>query len=314
MARYLVTGGCGFIGSRLVEHLAHRGHEVIVLDNLSTGRRENVAGEFTLIVGDIRDKALLKKCFSYEIDGCFHLAAVASVKKSSEDWSDAHSVNASGSINIFDCAKENKTPVVYASSAAVYGDNIDTPLKEGSITNPINAYGADKLSTEFHARVASLSYGIPTIGLRLFNVYGPARDPKPPYSDVISIFLQRILHGEDILIYGDGQQTRDFVYIEDVVKILLASMINIDTCPLTMNVCTGKAISIEDLAKLIMRLTGESSEIRYSPVRLGDISTSVGDHRKINKFLSLTTNYSIYKGVSEILEGYTQDIKKVVGL
>ena len=224
MALYLVTGGCGFIGSHLVEDLLNRGHRVRILDDLSTGKRSNLpAGapsrQCELITGDVIDRELVERCFE-GVDHCFHLAAVASVQRSNEDWSGTHRINLTGAINIFDAARRQRVPVVYASSAAVYGDNADTPLQESAQLRPLTAYGADKLGCELHARVASLVHSVPTTGLRFFNVYGPRQCASSPYSGVISIFADRLTRAEPLVVFGDGEQTRDFIFVKDVVAFL----------------------------------------------------------------------------------------------
>jgi len=300
MAKYLVTGGCGFIGSHLTESLLNDGHEVIILDNLSTGKIENHFTPAELIVGDIQGGEVVKNCMK-DVDGCFHLAAIASVQKSNEDWAGTHGSNLTGCINVFNAAKERRTPVVYASSAAVYGNNIDVPLTEESTTKPITAYGADKLGCELHARVASIVHQVPTTGLRFFNVYGPRQDPSSPYSGVISIFHERIKNNKDITIFGDGEQTRDFVYVGDIVRFLRSSMENSSDSANVYNACTGKRTTINQLAKIIMRLTDRQSTIYYQPARSGDIFTSIGDPRKAAKTLGVSTENSVYEGLDYLL-------------
>src|SRR6201996_6028020 len=225
MSTYLVTGGAGFIGSHLCDALAGRGDTVRVLDDLSTGHRRNVPPGAHLIVGDVADPAAVDQAME-GVDGCFHLAAIASVEKGVTDWLGTHRANITGTITVFDAIRRqgSRIPVVYASSAAVYGDATDGPIAETAPCRPLSAYGADKYGFELHARVPSHVHGIPTVGLRFFNVYGPRQDPKSPYSGVISIFCERIAGGLPIAIYGDGQQTRDFVYVADVVRALLAAM------------------------------------------------------------------------------------------
>ncbi len=300
MAKYLVTGGCGFIGSHLVESLLNDGHQVLVLDNLYTGKRENIPAEAELIVGDITNELIVSECMS-GVDGCFHLAAIASVQQSNEDWVGTHEVNMKGTVNVFNAARPKKVPVVYASSAAVYGSNIEMPLTEGSITKPVTGYGADKLGAEHHARVASLVHQIPTIGFRFFNVYGPRQDPSSPYSGVISIFSERIRYGEDITIFGDGEQTRDFVYVRDVIKFLRAGMRKMSLSPVVMNVCTGRATSINQLAKTLMHLSSSPAKIFYQSARKGDIYTSVGSPNFAVTRLDVSAQYSIYDGLKALL-------------
>ncbi len=175
----------------------------------------------TLIEGDVADPAIVAQATA-GVDGCFHLAAIASVEKGVTDWLGTHRANLTGTITVFDAIRRHgsEIPVVYASSAAVYGDAATIPIAETEPRTPLSAYGADKYGCELHARVASHVHGIPTIGLRFFNVYGPRQDPKSPYSGVISIFCERIAAGLPIKIYGDGQQTRDFIYVADVVQAL----------------------------------------------------------------------------------------------
>ena len=298
MGKYLVTGGCGFIGSHLVDSLVADGHEVVILDDLSTGNLRNISN--AVLVGDINDSELVASIMT-EVDGCFHLAAIASVEKANQQWVETHQVNATGTIRIFNEARHRKVPVVFASSAAVYGNNVDVPLIEESITNPVNAYGADKLGCEHYARVATLVHGVPTLGFRFFNVYGPRQDPKSPYSGVISIFHDRIVKNQDITIFGDGQQTRDFVYVADVVRFLRAGMINMGKLPMIMNVCTGKATSVQQLAQFLMRLTDNQVHINYQPARRGDIFTSVGNPNKTEKYLKVRSAHSLYEGLELLL-------------
>ena len=249
MGFYLVTGGCGFIGSHLVDALAYAGHRVRVLDDLSTGKVENVSVPVELLVGDAGDRETVARAMA-GVDGCFHLAAVASVVRANEDWCGTHRANLTATVNVMDAARSVRcqVPVVYASSAAVYGDNPAVPLDEDATTRPLTAYGADKLGCELHARVAGQVHGVPTSGLRFFNVYGPRQDPSSPYSGVISIFADRMARGEGITVFGDGMQERDFVYVGDVVRHLIAGMEHADTDAAVYNVCTGRATTILELA------------------------------------------------------------------
>src|SRR5580658_7797789 len=225
MALYLVTGGAGFIGSHLCDALLARGDKVRVLDDLSTGRRANLPSQAGLIVGDIADPETALAATD-GIDGCFHLAAIASVERGINDWLGTNRVNLSGTISIFDAIRRHgtKAPVVYASSAAVYGDCRTIPIPETAECRPLSAYGADKRGCELHAVTATHVHGIPTTGLRFFNVYGPRQDPKSPYSGVISIFCERIRNEMPVDVLGDGAQTRDFVHVSDVVTALMAGM------------------------------------------------------------------------------------------
>ncbi len=220
---YLVTGGAGFIGSHVCDALLARGARVRVLDDLSTGRRENVPAGAELLVGDAADPAVVRDATA-GISGCFHLAAIASVARGVEDWLGTHRANLTATITILDALRGRDVPVVYASSAAVYGDCPVRPIDEAAPLRPLSAYGADKLGCELHARVATHVHRVPTAGLRFFNVYGPRQDPRSPYSGVISIFCERVRSGRAVQIHGDGGQTRDFVFVADVVAALLAAM------------------------------------------------------------------------------------------
>src|SRR3569623_3620603 len=248
MSTYLVTGGCGFIGSHLAETLIADGNQVRIIDNLSTGKFENKATAAELSLGDVADGETVRQAMA-GIDGCLDLAAVASVEQSSRDWLGTHRTNLTGAITVFDAARTSarQAPVVYASSAAVYGNTPNLPLTEEAATRPLSAYGAGKLGCEQHALVAGQVHGGPTCGLRFFNVYGPRQDPTSPYSGVISIFSERLKHGRDITIFGDGEQTRDCVFVGDVIRALKLAMIRASTRAPVYNVCTGVAISIREL-------------------------------------------------------------------
>jgi len=300
MSRFLITGGCGFIGSHLAEALLDAGHSVRIIDNLSTGKLENVPDDCEVIVGDITDTALVQNCMQY-VDGVYHLAAVSSVQMSNEDWLGTHRTNLTGTINILDAARPGKTPVVYASSAAVYGDNADMPLTERCALRPLTAYGADKMGSELHARVASFVHGVPTTGMRFFNVFGERQDPASPYSGVISIFANRITSQQDITIYGDGEQTRDFIYVKDVVSHLIASMQSNNTAARILNVCTGKAVSIKQMAKSLMLITGNRVDINYSAPRAGDIRTSLGSPEQAHNQLGIRARADFIKSLQQLI-------------
>ncbi len=297
--KILVTGGAGFIGSHLVESLLQDGYEVTVLDNLSTGKRSNVPAKAKLFIDDIRNLDVVKTLMQ-DMDACFHLAAVASVVVCEKEWQFAHDTNLVGSLNIFDAAKSRAIPVIYASSAAVYGNVTDLPIIEEGITAPISTYGADKLGTELHARVASLAHGVPTMGFRFFNVYGPRQDPKSPYSGVISIFMDKVSHKQPITIFGDGEQSRDFVYVGDVVRFLKAGLNNVSTTPTFYNVCTGRSTSIKQVADTIMQVTQQEVPMNFADPNIGDIRHSLGSPMKAQQALGITANTSLYDGLAQL--------------
>jgi UDP-glucose 4-epimerase len=299
MARYLVTGGCGFIGSHLADALVARGHRVRIFDNLSSGRRENAPAQAELVVADVTDPAAVAAAAN-GMDGIFHLAAIASVEESRRNWLHCHGVNLTGAINVFDAARRGfaRPRVVYASSAAVYGDCPAVPLSEADLPRPINAYGADKLGCELHGRVASLLHGVPTVGLRLFNIYGQRQDPSSPYSGVISIFADRLSRRLPIDIHGDGRQVRDFVAVADAVEALLAAMSAEDAAGEAFNVCSGYGTTVHELANVAGELFGVSPELRFQPARPGDIRISLGDPTRAARVLGFRAKLPIRQGLA----------------
>jgi UDP-glucose 4-epimerase len=299
---YLVTGGAGFIGSHLCDALLARGDQVRVLDDLSTGNPANLPPGTSIIQATVTDPAALTRAVE-GVDGVFHLAAIASVEKGVTDWLGTHAANLTGTIAVFDAIRRAGThvPVVYASSAAVYGDCRTVPIPETAERQPLSAYGADKYGCELHARVASHVHAIPATGLRFFNVYGPRQDPKSPYSGVISIFSERIRRGDPIAIYGDGQQTRDFIHVSDVVRALLAAMALRPADAPVFNVCTGQATSVAQLAVLIADLAGVSLDVRHQPPRAGEIRHSLGDPARARATLGLTDPLPLRAGLATVL-------------
>jgi UDP-glucose 4-epimerase len=305
MPEYLVTGGCGFIGSHLCDSLLQQGHRVRVLDNLSTGSVTNLPNEALLFKGDIRDADAVSAAMT-GCDGCFHLAAIASVERSIHAWVETHRVNLTGTLQIFEAARHAgrrgaAVPVIYASSAAVYGDHGDQAIGERARPRPTSAYGADKLACEYHARVATVVHNVPTIGLRFFNVYGPRQDPRSPYSGVISIFSDRMASGRPITIFGDGKQTRDFVYVADVVRALTLAQQLISDEPRVLNVCTGRGTSVQDLVGEIAGSLGCSSLIEHQPHRHGEIRHSLGDPTGARRALGFEATTSLRDGLAAMV-------------
>ncbi len=301
----LVTGGLGFIGSHLVSALASAGHSLTIIDDLSTGKREHAPDGSTVIIDDVSRHGVFDEIIQ-SVDACYHLAAVASVERANKELLRTHEINLGGFVNLLDSiARHKKTiPVVYASSAAVYGDNTNLPLSETSTTAPISAYGADKLACELQGLAAYKVHGIPTIGLRFFNVYGERQDPSSPYSGVISIFAKCALSSQPLIINGDGHQTRDFIYVGDVVHALTKAM---DALVLeaishgVYNVCTGTPITIKAIAETLCKLSHSKSTITHGPERIGDIRHSCGDKNTIGKVLGFTAEISLIDGLSHTL-------------
>ncbi|MDR3536843.1 MAG: NAD-dependent epimerase/dehydratase family protein [Acetobacteraceae bacterium] len=303
MSTWLVTGGAGFIGSHLCEALCARGDTVRVLDDLSTGHRANLPDGVTLVHGDVADPDAVLEAVQ-GVDGCFHLAAIASVERGITDWFGTHRTNLSGTIVLFEALRRAglQVPVVYASSAAVYGDCPTVPISEDAPRQPLSAYGADKLGCELHARVATHVHGIPTVGLRFFNVYGPRQDPRSPYSGVISIFCERISRGAPIDVFGDGRQTRDFVYVGDIVAGLLAAMRLRPAEAAVFNLCTGRPTSVLELAGHIAALAGSALDVTHRPPRAGEIRHSVGSPARGRAALGLVDPAVLSDGLRNVLD------------
>jgi UDP-glucose 4-epimerase len=296
---WLITGGCGFIGSHLADAVVAGGDRVRILDDLSSGKVENAPAGAELIRGDVADAAVVEGAMD-GVAGCFHLAAIASVERCNEDWIGAHRVNVGGLINVLSAARRRATPVVYASSAAVYGASRDLPLEEKSATSPLSPYAVDKFSCELHARVAGRIFGVPSAGLRLFNVYGARQDPASRYAGVISIFLERILHGEALAIHGDGKQTRDFIHVADVVRAFQAAMGIVDLSGDVYNVCTGRAASLLDLAAVLGKVAGRPVRFVWEPPRQGDVAASVGDPMLLLRRTGLSAKVSLEAGLADL--------------
>ncbi len=308
---YLVTGGAGFIGSHLADALLAAGHGVRVLDDFSTGRIDNLDPRCEVIRGDVCDQSVVRRAM-LGVAGCFHLAAIASVARANEDWAGTHRVNLGGAINVLDAAHHfGATPVVYASSAAVYG-GVEGVADEDTVAAPMTAYGADKRGCELHARAGALVHGVPSLGFRFFNVYGPRQDPSSPYSGVISIFSKAIAARSPIRINGSGQQTRDFIYVADIVRFLVAGMAALREgregewpAGLVLNACTGRETSVNDLARTIAGLLGCVPQIEHGPARPGDIGRSVGAPAKATAFLGLQARTSLTEGLTATVAALT---------
>ncbi|MEO5335394.1 MAG: NAD-dependent epimerase/dehydratase family protein [Magnetospirillum sp. WYHS-4] len=301
MARYTVTGGAGFIGSHLCDALLDKGHEVVVLDDLSGGKRENLPAGAKLLVGDAADPGAVAEALS-GAQGCFHLAAIASVARSIAEWLPTHRANQTATVAVLDrAAKQGRIPVVFASSAAVYGHGNTMPLSEGAPTFPLTAYGADKLGSELHASVAWTVHRVPTVGLRFFNVYGPRQDPSSPYSGVVSIFVDRLKRGEALEIHGDGSQVRDFVFVNDVVAHLETAMDNCREGARIYNVCTGTPTTILGLADIMADILGVRPDVAMGPERPGDIRKSLGDPSLARAWFGLSAATGLREGLSRLL-------------
>lgn len=303
----LVTGGAGFIGSHLVDGLLSEGCEVTVLDNLSTGRLSNlnqIKEHITFYKADIRDRETLEKA-ARDCDVIFHQAAVVSVPRTVDNPVDSAMVNEMGTLFVLEAARKNDVKrVVLASSSAVYGDDPVLPKHENMNPKPQSPYAVQKLSGEFYARLYLDLYSLKTVSLRYFNVYGPRQDPSSHYSGVISIFMNRACSKEAPVIYGDGNQYRDFVFVKDVVRFNLLAANTDKASGKTFNVGTGRFVRINRLWERISQLAGFNIEPKYEPPRTGDIMKSVADIDYAGKTLGFKPEYSFEKGLEETFEYY----------
>ena len=312
--KILVTGGAGFIGSHLVDALASMSDtEIVVLDNLTHGSVENVkqhldAAGFELVRGDVRDRDLVRRLIA-DVDYVFHLAALIEVQTSLKEPQLTDEINVRGTLNILEAARDADVKrIVYASSCAVYGEPKFLPVSEEHPTAPLSPYGASKLAAEAYCIAYHHTYGLKTVALRYFNVYGP-RQFRGPYSGVITIFLERALQGKPLIIYGDGKQTRDFVYVKDVVDACILAASKQTAIGHAINVGTGKETSIIELADIIKRLTGASVPIKHDPPLKGDIRKSVSDTRKAERLLGYKPEFTLAKGLKETYAWFKKQLK-----
>ncbi len=303
----LVTGGAGFIGSHLVEALVVGGSQVTVLDNLATGHLSNleaVTGKIRFIEGDICDTAVLNEAMS-GCDVVFHQAAVVSVTDTVQRPLASANVNELGTIGVLQGAKENKVRrVVLASSSAVYGDDPQLPKRENMLPKPLSPYAVQKLAGEYHAGVYANLYGVSTICLRYFNVFGPRQDPGSPYSGVISIFMTKSSRNEIPTIYGDGTQSRDFVYVSDVVAANLLAAASSQINHAVYNVGTSQSIQILELWELICRMSNLELKPHFGPARAGDVPQSVADISKIRADLGFKPGTLFAQGLKKTFDYY----------
>lgn len=305
MTKTLVTGGAGFIGSHLVDRLVAAGEQVIVLDNLSSGRRGNLPPQAELVMGDITDEARVRDLVN-RAGSVFHLAALVSVQECIKDWALGHRVNLGATIGLFQAAARARpggVPVVYASSAAVYGDRSGSDCRESARPAPISPYGADKLGCEHQARAMAEIYRLRSVGLRFFNVYGPRQDPSSPYAGVISRFCANRLADRPHAVFGDGRQSRDFIYVADIVEGLLAARTHAETRAgaAVFNLCTGVETTLTGLASEIDRVAGRgATPILHADPRAGDIRMSLGNPARAARDLGFTARTDIREGLSRL--------------
>ncbi len=303
MKKVLITGGAGFIGSHTADLLISQGIAVKVLDNLTSGFRHNLPSSHDLlefIEGDIRDKALVNECMR-DVSHCLHLAAQVSVVASLEDPEFSAQQNIIGFLNVLDAVKNHQVKkLVYASSAAVYGEPSEIPLSENASKTQLSPYGLEKQVNEQYAQLYQTLYQTASLGQRFFNVFGPRQDPKSPYAGVIALFVDRISAGLPLTIYGDGEQTRDFIYVGDVARANVAAL-QTDT-PGACNIATGVSTSLLDLIAVLSEITGNQPEISHDHPREGDIQHSLAITQKMNDALGIVAETSLKRGLELLIE------------
>jgi UDP-glucose 4-epimerase len=301
----LVTGGAGFIGSHIAERLVREGHEVVLYDNLSSGRRENFAhfaDKVSFVEADVRDAPQL----DYHLAGCdlvFHQAAVVSVPYSVEHPQETHDVNIQGTLNVLLSAKRRAVKrVIFACSAAVYGEDPLLPKREDMAPAPISPYGVEKMCGEMYMRAWPALYGVETVSLRYFNVFGPRQDPRSPYSGVISVFVDRALSGKTPTVFGDGTQCRDFVYVGNVVDANLRAATRPGIAGRAYNVACGRRTTLNELLAILGRLVGRDLEPDYAAPRAGDIKESVADIARARAELGYEPEVGVEDGLAHLVE------------
>lgn len=305
--KVVVTGGAGFIGSNIVQELAKE-NKVIVIDNLSTGNIGNIKEEINqrkvdFIEGSITNLKLLEKTFE-DIDYVFHQAAVVSIPYSIDNPIETNNVNIGGTLNVLSAAsKNNVKKVVFASSCAVYGNPTDLPIRETAQINPLAPYTISKIVGEYYCKIFTDLFNLPTVCLRYFNVYGPRQDPNSAYAAAIPKFIDLVLKNKQPTIFGDGTQTRDFIFVKDVTKANTIAAESKRTG--VFNIASGEKISINDLAKKIIEINNKELKPIYKEKRKGDIKDSLADVSKASKELNFKADYKLGKGLKETIKWFS---------
>lgn len=305
--RVLITGGAGFIGSHLAEYWCSENAEVVVLDNLRTGSEANIQHlkSIEFIKKSITDKEVVFS-ITKGVDYIYNLAALVSVPESVENPFECVSINVNGILNLLEAAKINNVKkVIHFSSAAVYGDNPASPKTTKMKPEPKSPYGITKLDGEYYLNQYFESFGIKTLSFRCFNVFGPRQNPKSQYAAAIPIFVSKALRNENLVIYGDGEQTRDFIFVKDVVRANAIAAEKEDVTGV-FNLGTGTSISINELVKMIIGLTGSRSKIVYEPERLGDIRHSLASISDTSEQLGFAPTYDLKAGVEQTIRYFIE--------
>lgn len=311
--KYLITGGAGFIGSNLARFILSKGHEVVVLDNFSTGKQENlkeILDKITLIEGDIRDQKTVDYAVQ-DVSAIFHEAALASVPASVADPVTAHDVNVNGTLNVLEAARSSGIKrIVFAASSAAYGDDPRSPKWETMCPVPISPYAANKVACECYMQAYAAAYGMETVCLRYFNVFGPHQDPFGAYAAVIPAFVSNILRGQRPQVFGDGEQTRDFCYIENVCQAnWLASQASAEQCNgVPLNIACGEAVSLNQILEKLKSLMKSEIQADYLPPRVGDIKHSLADVSLAKKQIGYEPLVFCDEGLEKAIHWYTKNL------
>jgi nucleoside-diphosphate-sugar epimerase len=303
MATYLVTGGAGFIGSHMADALVRRGDRVRVVDSLVTGKRSNLDGisPVEFVHADLSDLDVARAAVK-DVDYVLHQAAIPSVPRSVADPVMCHRANVDGTLNVLVAARDAGVKrVVFAGSSSVFGDTPTLPKREDMATNPLSPYALQKLVGEQYGKLFWSLYGLETVTIRYFNVFGPRQDPSSPYSGVISLFIRALTEGRAPTIFGDGEQTRDFTYVANVVDGALKACVAERAAGQVINVAVGTRISLNDLFASLRRLTGVAVEPQYGPARVGDVKHSLADITKAREILGYTPSVLLEEGLERTL-------------
>ena len=306
MAQYLVTGGAGFIGSHLAEELVRRGERVRVVDSLITGKRENLAHvpQVEFIEGDLAEAGVAARAMS-GVDYVLHQAAIPSVPRSVEDPITSNRANVDAALNVLVAARDAKVKrVVYAGSSSAYGNAATLPKVETMPPAPLSPYALQKLVAEQYCQMFTRLYGLETVTTRYFNVFGPRQDPSSPYSGVISVFISALCQGRGPTIYGDGEQTRDFTYVANVVDGVLRACTAPGASGETINVATGGRISLNQLFDVVRELVGVEASAKYADVRAGDVRDSQADIAKARRILNYEPSVTFEEGLKRTVAWY----------
>jgi nucleoside-diphosphate-sugar epimerase len=306
MAHYLVTGGAGFIGSHLAEELVRRGEQVRVVDSLITGKRRNLEHlpQVEFVEGDLADEAVARRAVA-GVDYVLHQAAIPSVPRSVQDPITSNRANVDASLNVLVAARDAGVKrVVYAGSSSAYGNTPTLPKVETMVTAPLSPYALQKLVAEQYCQMFTSLYGLETVTIRYFNVFGPRQDPSSPYSGVISLFISALCEGRQPRIYGDGEQTRDFTYVANVVDGVLRACHAREASGEVINVATGGRISLNELYRVVRDLTGARGEPLYEEPRAGDVRDSQADISKARRILGYEPLVSFEEGLNRTVTWY----------